>query len=61
MLPVALLPEPWPGSDAYELARRIYRLVWAPAEEHVMAMLRKEDEDTPPADGDFYERFGGLA
>jgi phenylacetic acid degradation operon negative regulatory protein len=61
MLPVALLPEPWPGSDAYELAKRIYRLAWAQAEEHVMAMLRKEDESTPPADSDFYDRFGGLA
>lgn len=61
MLPVALLPDPWPGSDAYELAKRVYQLTWRQAEEHVMAMLRKEDESTPPADGGFYERFGGLA
>ncbi|MEX5745114.1 phenylacetic acid degradation operon negative regulatory protein PaaX [Massilia sp. X63] len=61
MLPVGLLPDPWPGSDAYELARRIYRLTWARAEEHIMAMLRKEDELTPPADGHFHDRFGGLA
>lgn len=60
MLPLALLPDPWPGSDAYALARSIYRQTWARAEEHVMAMLRKEDEGTPPADGDFYGRFGGL-
>lgn len=61
MLPLALLPEPWPGSEAYELARRIYRLTYAKAEEHVMAMLRKEDETTPAADDDFHDRFGGLA
>ncbi|RZA32112.1 MAG: phenylacetic acid degradation operon negative regulatory protein PaaX [Lysobacteraceae bacterium] len=61
MLPLELLPDPWPGSDAYELARRIYLLTYAQAEEHVMAMLRREDEATPPADGDFYGRFGGLA
>jgi phenylacetic acid degradation operon negative regulatory protein len=61
MLPLALLPEPWPGSDAYELAKRIYRLTWAPAEEHLMSMLRKEDENTPEADGGFHDRFGGLA
>ena len=60
MLPVALLPQPWPGSEAYELARKIYRLTWARAEEHVMAMLRHEDEATPTADDDFYQRFGGL-
>jgi phenylacetic acid degradation operon negative regulatory protein len=60
MLPLALLPTPWPGSEAYELAGRIYRLVQARAEEHVMAMLRKEDENTPPADSAYHERFGGL-
>ena len=60
MLPVELLPDPWPGSDAYELARRIYRLTHAPAEQHIMAMLTKEDQATPPADSDFYDRFGGL-
>ena len=61
MLPLGLLPAPWPGSDAYELAGRIYRLTYARAEEHIMTMLRKEDESTPEADQDFHERFGGLA
>jgi len=61
MLPLALLPAPWPGTEAYELAARIYRLTWRGAEEHVMAMLRKEDDSTPPAEDDFYGRFGGLA
>jgi phenylacetic acid degradation operon negative regulatory protein len=61
MLPVELLPGPWPGSDAYELARQVYRRTQARAEEHIMAMLGKEDEATPPADCAFYERFGGLA
>ncbi|MFC0254284.1 phenylacetic acid degradation operon negative regulatory protein PaaX [Massilia consociata] len=60
MLPLALLPTPWPGTDAYELAKDIYRLTQAQAEEHIMAMLRKEDEATPQADRVFYERFGGL-
>jgi phenylacetic acid degradation operon negative regulatory protein len=61
MLPLALLPGPWPGTDAYELAKNIYRRTQARAEEHVMAMLGKEDATTPPADAGFYERFGGLA
>lgn len=60
MLPLELLPAPWPGSEAYELARHIYRHTQARAEEHIMAMLRKEDETTPPADAAFHERFGGL-
>jgi len=61
MLPLELLPDPWPGTDAYELAGRIYRLTWRQAEAHLMAMLGKEDEHTPPADDSFHDRFGGLA
>ena len=60
MLPLALLPQPWPGSQAYALARAIYRLVWARAEEHLMEVLRREDEAAPEADAAFYTRFGGL-
>jgi phenylacetic acid degradation operon negative regulatory protein len=60
MLPLTLLPQPWPGSDAYALAQSIYRLVWARAEQHLMQVLRREDEDAPDAEAAFYERFGGL-
>lgn len=60
MLPLSLLPQPWPGADAYALARAIYRLCHARAEEHVLAMLRREDEATPAADAAYYGRFGGL-
>jgi phenylacetic acid degradation operon negative regulatory protein len=60
MLPLALLPQPWPGSEAYALAQAIYRLVWAPAERHLMDVLRREDADAPEADAGLVERFGGL-
>jgi len=60
MLPLDLLPQPWPGSEAYALAQAIYRLVWARAEEHLMAVLRREDAQAPAADAGLYERFGGL-
>ena len=60
MLPLALLPQPWPGSDAYALAQAIYRLTWAPAEQYLMDVLRREDADAPQAELAFYERFGGL-
>ena len=59
-LPVELLPEPWPGAQAYELARDIYRLVFAAAEQHVLPALRREDPAAPEAEPSFYERFGGL-
>ncbi|MES2319547.1 MAG: phenylacetic acid degradation operon negative regulatory protein PaaX [Pseudomonadota bacterium] len=60
MLPVELLPDPWPGSEAYELARALYRLTQAQAELHVMDALRREDADAPGADAAFFLRFGGL-
>jgi len=60
MLPLALLPQPWPGSEAYALAQAIYRLVWAPAERHLMEVLRREDAAAPEADAGLAERFGGL-
>jgi phenylacetic acid degradation operon negative regulatory protein len=61
MLPVELLPDPWPGSQAYALARALYRLTQAQAETHVLAALRREDAGAPDADAAFYQRFGGLA
>jgi phenylacetic acid degradation operon negative regulatory protein len=60
MLPLQLLPAPWPGTDAYELARAIYLLTYRAAEEHLVAVLRREDADAPEADESFYLRFGGL-
>ena len=60
MLPIELLPEPWPGSEAYELARALYRLTQAQAEVHVLAAMRREDAAAPDADAAFFQRFGGL-
>ena len=60
MLPLALLPQPWPGSEAYALAQAIYRLTWERAEDYLMEVLRREDAQAPEADAGFYDRFGGL-
>ena len=60
MLPIELLPDPWPGSDAYQVARAVYLMVAAQAEVHVDAVLRREDGGAPAADEAFYQRFGGL-
>ncbi|SHG34716.1 phenylacetic acid degradation operon negative regulatory protein PaaX [Massilia sp. CF038] len=60
MLPVELLPDPWPGSQAYELARAVYRLTYAAAETHIMHALLREELHPPPADPSFFLRFGGL-
>lgn len=60
MLPLELLPDPWPGSDAYQLARAVYLMVYAQAEAHIDAVLQREDAAAPGADAAFYQRFGGL-
>ena len=60
MLPLELLPDPWPGSDAYQVARAVYLIVYVQAEAHIDAVLRREDPAAPAADAAFYQRFGGL-
>ena len=45
---------------AYELARGVYQAVYADAERHVEAVLRREDDAAPAAEPAFFERFGGL-
>jgi phenylacetic acid degradation operon negative regulatory protein len=59
-LPVELLPEPWPGARAYELASQLYRQLAAPAEQHIRAILQREDPSAPQPEPSFYQRFGGL-
>lgn len=61
LLPLDLLPAPWPGSDAYALARALYLHVALAAEVQVNAVLQREDGAAPAADAAFYQRFGGLA
>jgi phenylacetic acid degradation operon negative regulatory protein len=60
MLPIELLPDPWPGAEAYALARALYLSTYAAAERHILAALRREDAQAPSAASSFYERFGGL-
>ncbi|MYM33898.1 phenylacetic acid degradation operon negative regulatory protein PaaX [Duganella sp. FT94W] len=60
-LPVELLPTPWPGALAYELARDIYLRVYAAAEQHIDAALRREDAAAASAEAAFFDRFGGLS
>jgi phenylacetic acid degradation operon negative regulatory protein len=59
-LPVELLPSPWPGAAAFELARELYRATYVAAEEHIVAALRREDPAASMVDATFYGRFGGL-
>ncbi len=58
MLPEALLPKAWPGSEARELCGDIYRCIWFPVEEHVTQRLETFEGRllSPTLRG----RFGGL-
>lgn len=61
LLPAALLPLDWPGAAAYALCRDFYKLTHRSAEQHLAATLTAPGEDFPPANAEFYGRFGGLA
>ncbi len=58
-LPLALLPEDWPGREAALLARDLYRLLALPAQNWVLRGIRLDRLKDRPNDG-FFARFGGL-
>lgn len=59
-LPDELLQANWPGTAARSLCRNLYRLVEAPAEQYVMALLETADGGAPAAHPGYFKRFGGL-
>jgi len=59
-LPAQLLPEVWPGKEAYAICSEIYRKTYEAAEAHLLTTLRREDENATEAAPYFYQRFGGL-
>jgi len=59
-LPSALLPADWPGAAAFALCRDFYRLTHKRAEMHLVATLSPDGDSLPPANSEFYRRFGGL-
>ncbi len=60
MLPEALLPDDWPGSEARALCRDVYRRIWYPVEQHVTRLLETFEGQVPAPSPDFRARFGGL-
>jgi phenylacetic acid degradation operon negative regulatory protein len=61
LLPLALLPDDWPGTVAYDLCRRIYERAWPRAEGHIVTTLAREEGTVSQADAEFFKRFGGLS
>ncbi len=58
LLPPTLLPPDWVGTQAYELTRRIYGAVFAPAEAYLSMSARTLDAPLPEAAPAARARFG---
>jgi len=58
-LPPNMLPETWPGHDAYELARKIYRCTYA-GSGCLMRSRLDPGERVSPSTQTLMQRFGGL-
>jgi len=60
LLPEALLPADWVGTDAYHLCRAIYGRVAQRAEQHLSAHAVTLGGPLRPANAELFGRFGGL-
>jgi phenylacetic acid degradation operon negative regulatory protein len=56
-LPHELLPRDWPGEQARQTCRRLYRLLLAQAEQHLDTQLHWADGHVPPAAPWLWQRF----
>jgi phenylacetic acid degradation operon negative regulatory protein len=59
-LPLDLLPEAWPGTEAHEVAEGAYRALLPASEAWLDAEDRTPDGPLPPPGEAFHRRFGGL-
>jgi phenylacetic acid degradation operon negative regulatory protein len=57
LLPPALLPDDWVGSNAYNLCAKLYSQVFAAAEEFLSVTASTLEQPLPPADATAYKRF----
>ena len=60
-LPRAVLPNDWPGADAYELARTLYRITGPRAEAFVVTVLGEDAELAPRKPANPEPRFADPA
>ncbi|HEV7135191.1 MAG TPA: phenylacetic acid degradation operon negative regulatory protein PaaX [Steroidobacteraceae bacterium] len=59
LLPPALLPTPWVGTEAFELTARLYEAVFPAAERFLTDTGATVTGALPPADPEGHARFGG--
>ena len=60
LLPPALLPAQWVGTEAYELTARLYCAVFAASEQFLCDTGRTIGGVLPPANAEVRARFGGM-
>lgn len=60
MLPAALLPTDWAGTDAQRLCRDLYAKVFAASEQYLSATVQTQAGSLPPPVVEIFQRFGGL-
>jgi phenylacetic acid degradation operon negative regulatory protein len=60
MLPAALLPEGWAGTDAQRLCRDLYATVFPASEQYLSATVQTQEGCLPAPAAEIFQRFGGL-
>jgi phenylacetic acid degradation operon negative regulatory protein len=60
LLPSALLPTDWVGSDAQKLCRELYAKVFPASEQYLSENVQTQAGALPPPASEVFQRFGGL-
>lgn len=60
LLPAALLPETWAGTDAQKLCRDLYAKVFPASEQYLSTTVQTQAGALPAPAAEIYQRFGGL-
>lgn len=60
LLPAALLPADWAGTDAQRLCRELYAQVFPASELYLSATVQTQAGALPPPASEVFQRFGGL-
>lgn len=60
LLPAALLPVDWAGTDAQQLCRELYAKVFPASEQYLSANVQTQTGALPPPGSEILQRFGGL-
>lgn len=58
--PDAMLPHGWVGQEAYDLVKKLYRVLAKPSINYIGHNLKNAQGDLPSPGVQFFKRFGGL-